>query len=353
MGYRFQAIAERWLKPVLRSDPEWMCPCPWCENDNSLQFSIEKGVWICFRCDERGRAERIVKKLGGSYQNPAMDLDELDASLMSLDMPEFSSARILPESTLGRYKGPPHEYWTLTRKYSSATIERFQLGYDPLTDRLTIPYRNPDGGLLGVIQRRLDNEFPRYLYPRGFDRKGSLFGSWDRSDGIGDSAVLVEGSTDAVWVCAAGSRSLAQYGSSLHPRQVRLLHRLGVKEVTLFYDFDPAGIKAFKQAPEVLEGFLVRRVFYDSDRYCWHEKLCGCREGHTPFQLAHCPRKVLCRCGKRHCPDPGSLTKKEIRYMLAHTALVGKEHRKTWSSSGKRTSSSPMSAQRVTAGKSR
>lgn len=324
---RFLAVAERLLKIVLHGSPELMAECPFCQGAASLQFNTEKGLWLCFKCDKRGSAESLAKQLGRSYQSPEFLLEDLEDALVSLETPRTdSSPKVMPERMLARYGGRPHEYWTEKRRYTEDTIRRFQLGYDPLSDRLTIPYRNPDGGLLGVIQRRLDNEFPRYLYPRGFDRKGSLFGSWlcdERKDA--KSAVLVEGSTDAIGIHQCGYPGLAQFGSSLNPRQVRLLHRLDITDVTLFYDYDAAGLKAFYQAPTVLEGFSIRRVLYNSDRYCWHEYLCNCPEDHKPLNMGNCQRKVKCPCRRKHHPDPGSLREKEIRHMLENSVPVGKE----------------------------
>lgn len=329
---RFQQIAERYLKVNLNSSKEWMCACPFCDGANSLQFNIEKGLWTCFRCNEGGNAKRLVQKLGGSYTDPAVSTETIYASLDRLRLKERrdNGPRILDENYLLRFTGgPPHEYWTDTRGFTPRTVERWQLGYDPLTDRCTIPVRDHHGNLLGCIYRRLDNQLPRYSYPKGFDRLGYLFGSWKVADWGGTKASLVEGSTDTIGLDQADAHSLGQFGSFISPRQVRLIRELGLRELILFYDYDEAGRKATEQARTVLDGFILRRVTWDIDKYCWHEKLCGCRQ-HTWRDIATCKRKVRCRCRRQHNMDPGKLSGAEITRMIESARLVGRKEKEAW-----------------------
>jgi len=324
---RFEEIAERWLDVVNRSSSgEWMCRCPFHGEDNtpSLQFNVNKGLWICFVCEEGGSAKRLVKKLGGVYSDPAISTQMLRQSLdrLRLNLKGDKSVPVLDEKYLLRFGGIPHEYWTDERGFDIATIKKWGLGYNPINDRCTIAYRNPRGQLLGVIERRLDDQFPRYLYPKGFDRTGSLFGSWFVSDGTSTKVALTEGSTDAIQCDAAGPISLAQFGNSISARQVTLLRRLGIREVVLFYDFDLGGYKAIQQAREALTGFILRRPQWNQDVYCWQEKLCACGE-HTPDTIYKCQYKVPCECGRIHKMDPGKLRHKEIQKMYDEAVLIG------------------------------
>lgn len=366
MTERFQAVAERWLTPVLRSGDEWMCACPFCGGGHNLQFSIRKGLWICFRCEKKGSAQQLVTRLGGSYTNPSHSTDMIRESLGQLRKNikarrKGSEVDALPENYLARFAGKPNEYWTRRRKFTKSTISEWDLGYDPIGPRLwnaetqswekvgpcvTLPYRTPEGDLLGVIHRRLGDGFPRYIYPKGFDRKGTLFGSWKLEE-IGGNirrAVLVEGSTDAIRVHQVGFHTAAQYGSSLHPRQVRLLRRLGVNEIVLFYDYDASGRKATHQALTVLDGFIVRSVEWDTERFCWHGKLCNCGQGHDPLEIGHCKRKKPCRCGREHDVDPGDwrrLSDATVEKMVDEAPLVGRPEWEQQSSSRRKKSRSP------------
>lgn len=319
---RFEPIAEQYLDVKLRGPVEFMCQCPFCSGSSSLQYNIENGLWVCFRCDAKGNAKSLVRRLGGSYSDPAVSVEVLTKALDKLRLKgkHDEEERVYDESYLLRFEGDsPDEYWK-TRGFREETMREWGLGYDPITDRCTIAYRNPSGDLLGVIQRRLDDTFPRYLYPKGFNRSESVFGSWQ----LARRTVLVEGSTDTCKIGQAGFTAGGQYGSSISTKQVRLLRRQGVKELVLFYDYDEAGRKAEDQARTVLDGFILRRVSWDEGMFCWHKKLCGCGD-HTWRTIGQCQRKVLCRCGRKHEMDPGKLSDLMIGDMIENAHLIGKK----------------------------
>lgn len=325
MSGRFEDIAERYLNVKIRGSSEFMTACPFCSGDSSLQFNIDKGLWVCFRCDERGTAKRLVRRLGGIYSDPAISVEAIYQQLDRLKAKQkVKQQRVYPESYLARFNFPD-EYWSEVRGFSDKTIREWNLGYDPLKDRHTIPYRSPDGDLLGVIQRLKGDVFPRYIYDEGFDRQGSLFGSWKITQ---RKIAVVEGSTDVLACFESGFESAAQYGSSITRKQIRLLHRLGVKELVLFYDYDEAGRKAEEKTRQLAKGFVLRSVIYDEDKYCWHKKLCGCSE-HTWRTIGKCQKKRLCKCGRKHEMDPGSLGRKERKRMFQEAVLVGSKE-DTW-----------------------
>ena len=59
---------------------------------------------------------------------------------------------------------------------------------------------------------------------------------------------------------------MAQFGSALSDEQATLRRRLGIARVTLFYDGDPAGVRATDAAKAVLRDFEIRVVRYtDAD----------------------------------------------------------------------------------------
>lgn len=298
---RFTQVMEQYLTVVYESAEECMCACPFCEGKSSLGFNDAKGLWICFKCGEKGTAQSLVEKLDGVYTEPEVRLEQISAELRLLERDVQSVQKYLPESYLRRFSQPGriHKHWR-TRGFGAVTCDRWELGYDFLTDWLTLPFRDPfTGRLAGVIHRSLGGDGPRYQYPKGFARSTSLYGSWFMSGGDSRHAVLVEGPTDAISVSKAGVHGAAQYGSSIAQGQVRLLHRLGITSVTLFFDYDSAGISATAKAQEALADFTVDKVEWDRDRYCW--------------------RTVNCQCTREHRPDPGSLRTKEIDHMLGRT----------------------------------
>lgn len=289
MSARFEKFADTNLTVTLRGGKEWMCVCPLHDDRGaSLQFNVVKGLWVCFGCQQGGTVKSLARRMNVSYEDPAPDTLDLRKRLNDVVKRKGEKkAEPLPESYLRRFGIERHDYWA-TRGFTDETIDAWDLGYDFMEDQLTIPYRDVEGRLLGVIRRRVTNEFPRYLYPKGFDRIGSLFGQW-RNDQR--HVVLVEGPLDAIKTWQGGWPAMAIYGSSINPRQVDVLRRIGIREITMFFDYDEAGLKAFKYVPDVLDGFLISKVMWPHDKYC---------------PMKECP------CDRIHRPDPGSISEEEM-----------------------------------------
>lgn len=262
---KYEDIADRHFQVVLRSGNEWMCRCLKHEDASaSLQFNVAKGLYFCFSCHWAGNVQTLMRELGETFREE-VDVQDVLAALDAIEAQAKTPTilKAMPESLLKRYQFP-NDYWT-GRGFTDETVGIFNLGYDPMEDCAIIPVRNVRSQLIGVIRRRLtDDGGPRYLYPKGFPRKTSLFGAHLVAKSVSDHAVLVEGSVDAMKVWQAGYQGLAQYGSSINPAQVRLLSRLGVNHVTLFYDNDKAGESATDIAMEALREFYVDVVMYRS-----------------------------------------------------------------------------------------
>jgi DNA primase len=323
------------LNVVYEGVEEHQAECPFCGGAKSLQFNDVKGVWICFKCGEKGTAKYLAELLNGTYREPDIDLDQISDQLRSLAGDPSEPPRVLHDGYLLRYisRNGAHQYWR-ARGFDEPTCARWELGHDPLAEAATLPFRDPSSGhLAGVIFRVLGpTDGPRYKFPAGFPRNRSLHGSWLLGNGAAHPAqpvVLAEGPTDAIRIDQAGHPAVAQYGSSIGSGQVRLLHRLGVRELVLFYDYDRAGLKATERSSVLAEEFFVERVRWDRQTYCWHSSVCGCPSGHKKKDIwqdhtyyGNCPAGRECRCGRIHEPDPCSLSLKEIDRMLEKTVAV-------------------------------
>lgn len=260
----YSDVAEKYLEVTLRSGNEWMARCPFHDDSSaSLQFNIHKGLYICFACHASGNIKTFLRHFGAQYRDPEVDVADI---YQKLDLIESvtqapQKAAVLPESTLKRYSFPT-DYWA-SRGLSRAVQTAFDLGYDPIENEAIIPVRNINGGLMGVIRRRLEMDYgPKYMYYKGFPRKTSMFASWLVAKKGTDHAVITEGSLDSVSVWQAGYPAMAQYGSRMSREQVVLLRRLGISKITLFYDNDKAGQEATLAAIPLLREFLIYVVQY-------------------------------------------------------------------------------------------
>lgn len=235
--YRYYSIAAQRFGKLFGNGPEVMAFCPWHNNTKSpaLQVNVEKGIYVCFsgECLAKGS---LKPKKGAVADDDGQTLMDL---LRKAGAPVGTATEVVvPEEVLVRYRSGT-DYWS-NRGFDAATIQLFELGYSSLTGTAVIPVRRTDGALMGIIQRMLGGGNPKYRNPSGFDRKNRLFGEWLVPDGC-RKAVLVEGPVDAMRVWQAGHVGLATYGTSVSNGQIKLLVRLGIQEVVLFFDNDEAG----------------------------------------------------------------------------------------------------------------
>jgi DNA primase len=135
---------------------------------------------------------------------------------------------------------------------------------------LTIPLRDEQKRLLGVITRRLDDQKPKYRYPKGFKIGQHLFASWLIRQHH-TKVAIVEGSVDSMACWDARIAALGLLGSRLTDDQRDLLKRLGVQHVVLMLDNDKAGREGTYQVYEALKGTGIR-VSVGVYRPYWQEK---------------------------------------------------------------------------------
>lgn len=249
MSYKYESFAKDNLSGVTQSGPELDCRCVFHEDSKpSMRFNLELGVYFCHGCGARGNVHTLARHLGLGGVDTSVKLRDVYDALRRIEMPN-SGPRSLPESFLTQYEMPT-DYWEVNRQLSASVIKNFQLGCDPMDEFVTIPMRDLNGNLLGVIKRYLDPEAqPRYRYPKGMKKSHHLFGAWRVAKvKNAKTVVLTEGSIDAMKVWQAQYPGMAILGSEVSMEQIKVLQALDVRRVILFFDNDKAGIKCTSAA---------------------------------------------------------------------------------------------------------
>lgn len=268
-----------------------MAHCPFHANNNSpsLQINLDSGLWVCFVCEhevyDKKQKRRVIRHLGGTfkmllerlghhYVDGLVEVENLKKQLSEITKESsyigkesvYAGVRAREtETSLRRYQTAKTDYWE-SRGFSPDTVASFGLGYDPVSNDVTVPLHSPDGDLLSVLRRNLDGFGPKYRYPLGFPRRHCLF-AYHRIPYGAPVVAITEGSIDAMAVWQAGIPAVAQYGSSMTDEQSRLVTAMDPGQVVLFYDNDDAGRRAFRQARSMLQGVLVTSVRYESKRH--------------------------------------------------------------------------------------
>jgi len=309
-GFQYSDFAEQHLDVGNVNGSEVMVRCEFHGSSKyTLQFNLQTGLWVCFSCGEGGG----IAKLGEQYgvlNVRAMEPDlkrtvqHVQETLRELNRPKKQPS-FADDESLQRYAFPT-PYWgrcsqdrrppqgctgkvgcSFHRWLKQDTVQQFELGYDIINNAATIPARDMEGRLAGVILRYLDPDVDlRYKYPSKkkspFNRQDYMHGAHLVEQSNSNMVCIVEGSIDTAKVWQAEIPALGQYGSSITPNQVRLLRRLGVGEIVLFYDNDKAGRKAelyaqgirlrsdhgkqyqeYDPRTDLRREFLVRAVRYD------------------------------------------------------------------------------------------
>jgi DNA primase len=248
---RYAPVIEKNFTVTGRSGEEFLCMCPW-HGDTSqghLYVNGNKGVYLCMSCGTKGHLDRLGMSL------PQVSTQDVRERLRAMQKPRREQ-HFYPESWLKQFD-IPHPYWTDERGLPAATVRQFRLGYDPFSNRLTLPLRDMHGRILGVTHRHLDPDArPKYTHPKGFPIGRHLYGAWLLDDQR--KVALVEGQVDAVRCWSARVPALSMMGSRLTRDQIKVLKRLGIGHVVLMLDNDSAGIKGTLGVHEALAGHGIR-----------------------------------------------------------------------------------------------
>jgi DNA primase len=228
-----------------------MCLCVFHDDhDASLQFNLDKGLFVCFSCNTGGSIKKLERHFGiSSASTVGVGLDVIYRKLNDLRKgADLDTGPVIKsENELIRYR-VPSKHWA-DRGLKPATVDAFDLGYDLFAHAQTIPVRTMNGELLGVVRRFLDPDAdPRYKYPKGFHKAQHLFGSWMvAADSFSGPVALTEGAIDAMTLWQYGIPAMAIYGSHVSDAQIRIMRRLGLHELVLFFDNDKAGMNIVRQ----------------------------------------------------------------------------------------------------------
>lgn len=307
------SFVEEHYKVQHRSGDEWSVLCPvHGDTHASMRINVEKGVGFCHGCGARGGMKFLAEIVGVRWKGdtPETRTAVLLSKLKKLQKgPERHKPRYYPESILERYRFPT-PYWTDPvphgRGYTQDTVEAFELGYDPLNECATIPIRDMQGRLLGVTKRYLSPDADlRYRDPKGFQKAHHLFGAHFVAEHDSAEVVLVEGPTDCIKVWQAGYPSVAQFGSHLTLSQIRILKKLGILKVYLFYDRDKAGRKARQKALGYELNRRTNRMEYDP--------VYDLRRHFLVYRVKY-PRSTV--------KDPGAMNDQQIRRSICDAKRV-------------------------------
>ena len=150
------------------------------------------------------------------------------------------SVTTYPEEILKQYGNTPNLLW-LSDGISLSTQRKWGIGYDVLSQRITMPIRTSTGEIM-AIKGRLNGtpeEFePKYLYIENGPMSQTLFGYSENYSSLYENEILVVESEKSVLILDSwGYNNAVALGSnSLSTTQAKLLMSLNPKRVTFMLD---------------------------------------------------------------------------------------------------------------------
>ena len=259
--------------------------CPFCNSGDkknyTAAFHIDGTRFNCFSCTKHGDIFDLVahmENLSSDWKKHYNRTLKIMRPYMDGDKSTKSREEYIPEFTIPvdytEYLHKCHENvaqtdYFINRGLSKETIDRFNLGYDPEKNLVTIPY-NPD--CKGYVHRILwgsDNKYCKFgneifnikaLYSQGIDK--FLFGN--------DEYIFVtEGQIDALSFEEIGLSAIGLGGVNEIKKLVELIKKASSDKIfILALDNDKAGRRATgKFIEELAEAELDQKYIVISDIY--------------------------------------------------------------------------------------
>ena len=266
----FDYVESRGIQVIRDDGSELACYCPFHNNLDTPAFYINKrtGLWICFNpsCAKTGSLKDLMEFFGdhGAIVRD-YSIDEIENNLIVYDTPEKqdnSWEEVLSEIAVQLPEESYKLQYLIDRGFSIDTLQYFGVAYSEVKRRIVIPARDERHLVVGFIGRAVNPDVqPKYLYSKGFPRKGILFNLNNAKRY--DSCIVVEGSLDAMMIHQAGFPNVvASLGASVTKEHIAKLNKY-FDRVIIFSDNDHAGYAMRDLLIEGLHSKDLRLVIFN------------------------------------------------------------------------------------------
>lgn len=278
----------------------------------SARMNVETTAFTCHSCGWRGNAiiflskyksipETVAKRLleeryGGELLSSVGNLVDQVEKIMGEDKINTKEKRTVPsEEWIDKFNinwdiGSGYDlvyFYMMERGFTSKILDKWQIGYDKISNRITIPIRNHFGELVGFKGRAWNPEDKiKYLvlgdkkdgqavptidgFPKryGFDtyKKSEFVFNLDKyhrdMSYEATSIILVEGELNVIAMDQNGyPATLGIAGSEFSYRQCELIvEDTGIEHAVIFFDDDEAGRKGTRKIVEMLSPYMSLSV---------------------------------------------------------------------------------------------
>lgn len=260
-----------------------MFNCPYHgERNPSCGISATKEIGNCFACGQRFNLVQLVSHCKGisfleaiEFLNSHFYRDFRNVSNTNL---KLYGEEIVQDETLSMTALAPfnsgnvvHSY-LLNRGFSEKDFIRFNFGWDTLKKRITIPFFDEYGNLLGFSGRAvMDESDMGYESIYGTEAKYFIYDHFNAKKyfyplnlfrPIDNTIIVVEGLLDAAWLHKNGyENALSIVSAEISKEQIKKIKLLGASKIILCLDDDVAGHKGCERLYKFLKNdFTFKQV---------------------------------------------------------------------------------------------
>lgn len=243
-GQVSSALAKSGVRVASEISTHFIVFCEYHNNYHTPSAEVDKetGQFYCFSCQSTTDLPHLVMKASGMTYFQALRLigeDDYDIAEIVRRNTEDAVIESFDQGIVDRLHssvwGVGSEYFH-SRHINDSSIERFELGYSPKQQMVTVPVHSPSGELWGFVGRSIEGK--RFKNNRGLNKSLTLFNMhrvW-----TSPKVFVVESSFDAIRLDQVGLPAVATLGAGISNDQVELLRR-AFDDIIVIPDNDQAG----------------------------------------------------------------------------------------------------------------
>ena len=206
----------------------------------------------------------IGKKINGTYENKEESL--FDGFFEEIYIPYETEEKevIYDESVLEEYdNGYKWNMRFLRDGILPSSQVKFHVGYDDESNRITLPWRDSEGNIVGIMGR-LDSDIPtnyKYIPLIPFLKHKYLYGLYENKEHIKESkeVYVFESEKSVLLGDSLNYRNfLALGGNSISTTQVEQILKLGVNKIVICLD-EGLDVSVIKRDIKVIKSMLFMR----------------------------------------------------------------------------------------------
>jgi DNA primase len=226
-------IQTEWKKRKGGQESYGKCPLHEAKSNQS-SFSFTAEMFHCFSCKAKGKGaiDFVMKFKACNFTEAVAFL----GNTKPVEPARDDQASATEPQDLKPYRGSYDKFFKdnewLKARCDAEVVKRYGVGWysnpsrkSAFNNRVMLPIKGLDGVLYGYLGRAIDEEQPKYLFPKGFAKHKFLWGGWEVSQLPQPVKVLylLESPFAVMKFASLGLPAVSPFGWSISDTQIDML----------------------------------------------------------------------------------------------------------------------------------